>query len=84
MVEQIVRSGARVVYISDEQVTRQPGLSWHLYCSCVSDSPLDDHVAVIGLCHLLGSRVFELAGPRERARLTAIEANHDALQELPG
>lgn len=84
VVDQIVRSGARVLYISDEQVARQPGLGWHLYCSCTSDSPLDDHVAVVGICHLLASRVFELAGPRERARLTAIEASHDALHELPG
>jgi DNA-binding MurR/RpiR family transcriptional regulator len=84
VVEQIVRSGAQVLYISDEQVARQAGLAWHLYCSCASDRPLDDHVAVIGLCHLLAARVFELAGPRERARLTAIEASHDALHELLG
>ncbi|MBK9574021.1 MAG: hypothetical protein IPO43_15455 [Rhodoferax sp.] len=45
---------------------------------------MDDHGAVIGICHLLTSRVFELAGPRERARLTAIEASHDALHELLG
>ncbi len=82
MVEQMVASGARVLYLSDEQVSRQEGLTWHLYCACESDSPLDDHVAVTGLCHLLASRVMELAGPRERERLTAIEANHDAMHEL--
>jgi DNA-binding MurR/RpiR family transcriptional regulator len=79
---QIVRSGAQVLYVSDEQVARQEGMAWHLYCCCDSDSPLDDHVAVIGICHLLTSRVMELAGPTERARLSAIEAGHDALQEL--
>ena len=82
MVEQMIASGARVLYLSEEQVSRQEGLTWHLYCACESDSPLDDHVAVTGLCHLLASRVMELAGPRERERLTAIEANHDAMHEL--
>jgi len=37
---------------------------------------------VIAMCHLLASRVMELVGPRERKRLTAIEASHDALHEL--
>jgi DNA-binding MurR/RpiR family transcriptional regulator len=78
----IVRSGAQVLYVSDEQVARQVGMTWQLYCSCDSDSPLDDHVAVIGICHLLASRVIELAGPAERARLSAIEASYDALREL--
>jgi DNA-binding MurR/RpiR family transcriptional regulator len=82
VVEHMVASGARVLYVSDELVPRQEGLTWHLYCACDSDSPLDDHVAVTGICHLLASRVMELAGPRERARLTAIEASHDALREL--
>ncbi|MCU0957134.1 MAG: MurR/RpiR family transcriptional regulator [Hydrogenophaga sp.] len=82
LLAQLVHAGHRVLYISDEQVPRQSGLSWHLYCACDSDTPLDDHVAVTGLCHLLASRVLELAGPAERARMTAIEASHDALREL--
>ncbi len=82
LVEQVVASGARLLYLSDEQVPRQEGLTWHLYCACDSDSPLDDHVAVAGICHLLASRVMALAGPRERERLNAIEASHDALHEL--
>lgn len=82
LMAQAVASGARVLYISDEQVSRQEGLAWHLYCACESDSPLDDHVSVSGICHLLTSRVMELAGARERERLTAIEAGHDALDEL--
>lgn len=82
LLEQIVASGARILYISDEQVTRKNGMTWHLYCACESDSPLDDHVAVASLCHLLTSRAIELAGPHERERLITIEANHDALHEL--
>lgn len=82
LVEQAVNSGAKVLYISDEQVPRQVGLTWHLYCACDSDSPLDDHVAVTSICHLLASRVMELSSPSERKRLTAIEASHSALHEL--
>ena len=82
VVTQMLRSGAKVLYISDEQVARYEGLAWHVYCSCESERPLDDHVAVISICHLLASRVIELAGPRERARLTAIEASYDTLHEL--
>jgi DNA-binding MurR/RpiR family transcriptional regulator len=79
---QVVRSGAKVLYISDELVARQQGLTWHIYCSCESDSPLDDHATVASVCHLLTSRVMELAGPVERARLSVIEAGYDALNEL--
>lgn len=82
LMAQVVASGARVLYVSDEQVPRQEGLTWHLYCACDSDSPLDDHAAVTSLCHLLASRVIELARPSERERLTAIEASHDTLNEL--
>ncbi len=79
---QVVRSGAKVLYISDELLARQEGLAWHVYCSCDSDSPLDDHATVASVCHLLTSRVMELAGPKERARLSVIEASYDALHEL--
>lgn len=82
MVAQVVLSGARVLYVSDEQVARQEGLAWHLYCSCESNSPFDDHTSVTSVCHLLASRVIELAGPQERARLSAIEASHEILHEL--
>jgi DNA-binding MurR/RpiR family transcriptional regulator len=82
LVQQVLATGAQVLYISDQAVSRQEGVHWHVYCACDSDSPLDDHVAVTGICHVLSSRVMELCGAAERERLTAIEANHDALQEL--
>ena len=82
MVTQIVKSGAKVLYITDEEVSRHSDVTWHIHCRCTSDSPLDDHVAVISICHLLASRVLELAGPLERERLTAIESSYDALHEL--
>lgn len=82
VVTQMVGSGAKVLYITDEQLARHSAVTWHIHCHGSSESPLDDHVAVIGVCHLLASRVMELAGPRERERLTAIEASYDALHEL--
>ena len=82
MVTQIVKAGAKVLYITDEEVSRHSDVTWHIHCRCTSDSPLDDHVAVISICHLLASRVLELAGPLERERLTAIESSYDALHEL--
>jgi len=78
----VLASGAEVLYLSDEPQPAREGRGWNLYCASDSDSPLDNHVAVIGLCHLLVSRVIELAGPRERARLQAIEASYDRLREL--
>ena len=51
-------------------------------CRCASDSPLDDHSAVMAVCHLLAARVLALAGPQARERLSAIESRYDALHEL--
>lgn len=80
--QRLVSQGARVLYVSDQQLPEHAGLAWFVYCACDSDSPLDDHTAVTTVCHLLLSAVLERAGPAERARLSAIEASHDALQEL--
>ena len=82
VVTQIVKTGARVLYITDDQLARSQEVTWHVRCRCESDSPLDDHTAVIRVCHLLASRVLELAGPQERERLARIESNYDALHEL--
>jgi DNA-binding MurR/RpiR family transcriptional regulator len=82
VVTQIVASGAQVIYITDEQLAAHSAVAWHIHCRCASDSPLDDHTAVMGVCHLLASRVLALAGPQARERLTAIENSYDALHEL--
>jgi len=82
LTQRLVDQGARVLYISDQPLPEHAGLAWHLYCACESDSPLDDHTAVTMVCHLLVSAILERAGPTERSRLSAIEASHDALQEL--
>lgn len=82
LTQRLVSQGARVVYISDLPVPVLAGLAWHVHCVCDSESPLDDHTAVTMVCHLLVSAILERAGPAERARLSAIEASHDVLQEL--
>lgn len=82
MVGQIVHSGAQVLYVTDEEIARHSAVTWHIHCHCGSDSPLDDHSAVMAVCHLLAARVLALAGPQARERLTAIESRYDALHEL--
>src|SRR6218665_551596 len=82
MVTAVVASGAKVLYITDEQVARHPDVTWHIHCRCHSDGALDDHTSVVAICHLLSSRAIELGGPKERARLSAIESSYGALHEL--
>ncbi len=82
LTQRLIGQGARVLCISDQQLPSHAGLAWHVYCACEADTPLDDHTAVAAVCHLLLSAVLEQAGPAERARLSAIETSHDALQEL--
>lgn len=78
----IAKSGARLAYVTDETVDREPKANWHLRCQTAAPGPLFNHVAVIGLVHLLATRVIDLAGPAARKRLSAIESLHDALDEL--
>ena len=82
VVTQIVQSGAQVLYVTDEEIARHSAVTWHIHCHCASDSPLDDHSAVMAVCHLLAARVLALAGPQARERLSAIESRYDALHEL--
>jgi DNA-binding MurR/RpiR family transcriptional regulator len=75
--------GAKTLYITDQTFPADPiPVTWLIRCDTQAPGPLDNHVAVLALCHLLAARVLELAGPAGRRRLTAIEAAHDALEEL--
>lgn len=82
VLDQIVRTGASVVSITDESAPHDPKVAWHLRCRTAAPGPLFNHVSVIGLAHLIATRVIERAGPEGRRRLTAIEGLHDALDEL--
>lgn len=82
IMNQLVKTGARVLFISDGNIARNTSVTWHLQCACTAPGPLDNHVAVIALCHLLANRVVELSDHAGRERLAAIEAQHDALGEF--
>ena len=82
IMNQFVKTGARVLFISDENLARNTSVTWHIQCACAAPGPLDNHAAVIALCHLLANRVIELSGHDGRERLVAIEARHDALAEF--
>ena len=81
--EHAAKVGAKTLYITDQTFPTDPiPVTWLIRCDTQAPSPLDNHVAVLALCHLLAARVLELAGPAGRRRLTAIEAAHDTLEEL--
>ena len=79
---QAAQAGAKALCVTD-QSTRDPGpATWTIRCRTTAPGALYNHVAVIGLAHLLATRVLEQAGARGRKRLSRIEAVHDALSEL--
>ena len=82
IVARMVESGARVLYITDDQLAHQPMVTWHVRCACAAPGPLDNHVAVIALCHLIANYAIERSGHAGRERLAAIEAAHDELAEF--
>jgi DNA-binding MurR/RpiR family transcriptional regulator len=82
LLDAICRSGARVLYITDEGVPFHTGAEWHFRCQTLAPGPLFNHVAVAAVCHLLATRAIEIAGPAGRTRLRGIEALNDRLGEL--
>ncbi|MBE0487635.1 MAG: MurR/RpiR family transcriptional regulator [Halomonas sp.] len=80
--EQLVLSGARVLFITDESASRESRFTWHFRCRTAAPGPLFNHVAVLALSHYLATRVLELSGATGRQRMTDIEAIHEALDEL--
>lgn len=82
ILEHIRKSGAKLLYITDDKLPPNAGVTWHLRCRIAAPGQLFNHVSVIGLCHLLATRVIERAGTPARKRLSYIEALHDSLKEL--
>lgn len=78
----IEKSGAQVLYITDEGVPHRQSAAWHFRCQTLAPGPLFNHVAVMAICHLLATRAIERAGAAGRTRLRGIEAFGDALEEL--
>lgn len=79
---QVEKSGARLLYITDEGVPFLSQAEWHFRCQTLAPGPLFNHVSVMALCHLLTTRCIETAGVSGRNRLRGIEALNDALEEL--
>lgn len=78
----IEKSGAQLLYITDEGVPHRQSAAWHFRCQTLAPGPLFNHVAVMAICHLIATRAIERSGAAGRTRLRGIEAFGDALEEL--
>lgn len=76
------QAGASVLYITDHFSKDPVPARWLLRCHTQAPGPLDNHVALMMLCHLLATRTIEHAGSRGRRRMATIEAAHDALGDF--
>ena len=78
----IEKSGAKLLYLTDEGVAHRPSANWHFRCQTLAPGPLFNHVSVMAICHLITTRAIERAGTAGRARLRGIERFGDTLEEL--
>lgn len=58
----IEKSGAKLLYITDEGVPHRPGAAWHFRCQTLAPGPLFNHVSAMAICHLLATRAIERSG----------------------
>jgi DNA-binding MurR/RpiR family transcriptional regulator len=82
ILDYVAAAGVKTLYITDKQAPEHRGATWSINCDTAAPGPLDNHVAVLGLCGLLATKVLEHAGNRGRKRLSAIESAHDHMGEL--
>jgi DNA-binding MurR/RpiR family transcriptional regulator len=78
----LAETGARTALIGDLPDLEAMPAHWRLNCSTAGAGPLFDHAGVMAVAGLLASSAIERSGASGRARLTAIEAMHDSLDEL--
>jgi DNA-binding MurR/RpiR family transcriptional regulator len=81
-IEQAMQAGVKVALISNNPSTDRLPATWHFRCDSQAPGPLDNHVAVMALCHLLATRILEMSGAAGRRRLATIETLHEELSEL--
>jgi len=74
--------GSKIAYIADHGMTADTGADWLLRCNTRSHGPLDNHVAVLALCHILANQVIVRTGAQGRKRLARIEEMHENLDEF--
>lgn len=77
-----VKEGARCLCISDMH-TADPGpATWHLRCHTHAAGAFDSHVAVMGMMHILATRVLEQSGKVGRERMARIESTYGKLDRM--
>ncbi|SOY52622.1 RpiR family transcriptional regulator [Cupriavidus taiwanensis] len=82
VVAQAAKACPRLLYITEQGAAASVPARWVLRCDVQAPGVLDNHSAVIGVCHLIVTQVMELAGTPGRRHLGLVEAFHDALDEL--
>ena len=75
-------AGVQVLYVTDQVSSAHLNARWVLRCHSAAPGPLDNHVALMLLCDVLATRVMQQAGTQGRRRLSRVEAEHEALDEL--
>ena len=75
--------GAKTLLITDAGNLQELGASWVLRCETGSAMALDNHVAVMALCHVLAAGLQGIAGSGGRKHLARIEELHEMLGEFP-
>ncbi|MEM5277931.1 MurR/RpiR family transcriptional regulator [Cupriavidus taiwanensis] len=82
VVAQAAKACPRLLYITEQGAAASVPARWVLRCDVQAPGVLDNHAAVIAVCHLIVTQVMELAGTPGRRHLGLVEAFHDALDEL--
>ena len=82
LVTAVSRAGVKTVLITDSSNHSDLGATWVLKCDTGSATPLDNHAAVMALCHVLASQLIDKTGQAGRQRLVKIEELHAQLNEL--
>jgi len=82
LVATVRRFKVKVVLITDAAGSDDLGADWTLRCQTASPIALDNHAAVMALCHVLSAQLIQRAGKAGRQRLARIEDLHAQLKEL--
>lgn len=82
VLQEIRKSKAKLLYITDEGAASLKSATWHFRCHTLAPGPLFNHVSVMAVCHLLTTRAIEIAAAAGRTRLRGIENLNDSLEEL--
>lgn len=72
----------RTLVISDEFFRSDVRATWSLKCATRSPSPLDNHVSVLLLCHIIADELLQSLNASGRKRLVAIEDMHLVIGEM--